>query len=214
MTDEMNNDLNLLIEISKGNNSSIAKAKLLNKDKMHSAIKKTIIKSGLHKKLSVDYLNVIEDIEQEAWMKLLRKLKKTPDIKKDVWLSNTKLSVILMKLSTDKALDYAASRGLARNLKVDKNIPKGLPRNFESVDNDTGEEPLITLACSAKSPEELINEDSVQSNFIEELGTIHEKEITSHLLDGMKRNEIMKSLNISLSQYNKALTSIKKKLDE
>jgi hypothetical protein len=214
MPNKTNTDLDLLIKIANGDNSAIQQVKSLHQLQMQYTIRRIIEKSGLHKKLSVHYRDVIEDIEQETWIKLLRKLKDTPDIKKDEWLLNTKLIAILIKLTTDCALYYTSERGKKRNQKVDKNIPDGAPVGFVSLEKTADYEPSLLPIREVISPEDFINNKHVETEFFEKLGAGIEKEIMSLLFKGYKRKEIVDTLKVTLYKYNQSLDKIKVKAQE
>ena len=214
MHNEINNDLDLLINIANGQDSAVKHLKSLYQTQMQQKIRMIIIQSGLHKKLSVNFHEVIDDIEQEAWIKLIRKLKNTPDIKKDRWLVNTKLIAILIKFTTDCALDYTGKRGKKRNQKVDKNIPVGTPIGFVSLEKTADDTPLSLPIGKVISPEKQINEENVEIEFFKKLECGTEKEIMSLLLEGKKRKEIVDSLKITLYKYNQALGIIKTQAQE
>ena len=214
MHNEINNKLDLLIKIANGENSAVQHVKSLHQLQMQYTIRRVIERSGLHKKLSVNYQDVIEDIEQEAWIKLIRKLKNTPDFAKDDWLLNTKLVAILIKFTTDCALYYTGERGKKRNQKVGKNIPDGAPIGFVSLEKATNDEPSSLPAEEVLSAENFINNERIETDFFENLDVGTEKEIIFLLIKGHKRKEIVNTLNITLYKYNQTLNKIKTKAQE
>ena len=208
MTNKIDNKLDLLVKIANEENSVIKDVKALYKVRIQKKIQKTIENSGLHKKLSVNYQEVIEDIEQETWIKLLRTLKNT-DIEKNDWLMDTEFVEILKKVSRDCTLDYTQKRGKKRNLKVGEKEVTGFPREFTSLEKMTSDDPSLQPANTESSPEDFLIDANVEIEFFDNLESDTEKEIMSLLLKGNKRSEIVDELQITLYKYNKALNNIK-----
>jgi len=209
---DSNKNLDILLKLKEGDSRTVKEARTVHSPKMRNMIRKVIKKTGLHEKLSVNYGEIIDDIEQEAWVKLVRTLKQTTDIERNEWLANSKLSAILMKFANDEALNYTTERGKKRNLKVDKNEPKGIPRSFSSLDlEDDDNEPLLEALAKELSPEQSFNEQNIQINFSESLSTDLERRILTSLLQGKQRKDIVSALNITMYKYNTSVEAIKSK---
>ncbi len=214
MSDELDNCLDVLTKFKKGDRRTIKDVYSLHSPKMRNLIKKIIRKTGLHQKLSVNFIEVIDDIEQETWIKLIRTLNNTSDIKNSEWLTTKSLEAVLMTLTNNSALNFTAARGKKRNLKVDKNIPVGESFSFASLEKMIEDKDSRFYIENELTPEGLYNEEKINTEFIESLSTNIEKEIIPLLLQGKKRQDIVDALNITLYEYNKALKDIKLKAHE